>query len=88
MTNETQKPVKFECEPLTRDEINQFGETQDWGMSLANITHAIGHLEESVPNGQIERTATNLLKLELHMKELRKWMEIRGVVEPIVVSNN
>lgn len=88
---------QFERTPLTNAEqeaagtpyVPETNPVKDWGDSMSSITQAVGHLEESVPNGQIERTAHNLLQLEANVAHLRKFLEIRGavaVVEPVTLT--
>lgn len=74
----------FERTPLTAaEQINANNDVQDWGESLSNMTIALGQLNESVPNGQVERTAKNFLLLEANIRHLRQFLEIRGALAKI-----
>lgn len=74
----------FERTPLTAVETAAAGkDVQDWGESLANMTIALGQLNESVPNGQVERTANYFLLLEKNTEQLRKFLEIRGALAKV-----
>jgi hypothetical protein len=74
----------FERIPLSADEqAAANNDVQDWGESLSNMTISLCQLNESVPNGQIERTAHYFELLEANARHLRKFLEIRGALAKV-----